>query len=94
MREFGEAATEDRDAGVLREIAHRHRNRFGVLVHDQQAASRAKSLQHAARVTATPERAIQVRPIPAHVQAVEHLRVHHGKVAGQRAALHATHRHS
>ena len=84
--EVGEAAAADRDARVAAELAFGHRDRLGILVHQQQPASGAEPLQHAARMTATPERAIQIGSIRLHPQPVHDLRKHHRKVAGRARA--------
>src|SRR5690606_36602562 len=76
------------------ELAFGHGNRVGVLVHQQQPASGAELIEHAARMATAPERTVQIGATPAHPQAIEDLPIHHGKVAGGRFALHATVRHS
>src|SRR5690606_24086123 len=92
--EVGEAAAEDRHARVRPELAFGDRNRFGILVHHQQPSSGAELVEHAPRMAAAAERAVEVGSIPTHPQAFQDLPVHHGKVAGSRRALHATVRHS
>ena len=46
-REVGEAAAMDRDAPVAAEFTAGHGDRLGILVHQQQPASRPQALQHA-----------------------------------------------
>lgn len=67
----------DGHARIATEAVFGHRDRFGVLVHHQQSTSRAKVFQHAACVPATPERAIQIRSVFGHLQAIQNLRVQH-----------------
>src|SRR3546814_3782230 len=61
VREVGEAAAMDQHARVRAELVFGDRDRFGILVHEQQPASGAQALQHATRMSAPPERAIQIR---------------------------------
>ena len=75
-----EAAATDRHARVAREHLFGMRDRVGILVHQQQPASRAESLQHAARVASAPEGAVQVRSVLFHLQPFHDLRVQHRQV--------------
>src|SRR3546814_8601552 len=63
VRKVGEAAAMDQHARVRAELVFGDRDRFGILVHEQQPASGAQALQHATRMSAPPERAIQIRSV-------------------------------
>src|SRR3546814_17749400 len=68
------------------------RDRFGILVHEQQPASGAQALPHPTRMSAPPERAIEIRSVLHHMQPFHDLRVHHREVGGP--GDRATARHS
>src|SRR3546814_1626741 len=74
VREVGEAAAMDQHARVRAELVFGDRDRFGILVHEQQPASGAQALQHATRMSAPPERAIQIRSVLHHMQPFHDLR--------------------
>src|SRR3546814_1896045 len=82
----------DQHARVRAELVFGDRDRFGILVHEQQPASGAQALQHATRMSAPPERAIQIRSVLHHMQPFHDLRVHHREVGGP--GVRATARHS
>src|SRR5690606_20477762 len=92
VREVGEAAAMDRHARVRAELAFGDHDRFGILVHQQQPASGAQALQHATRMSAPPERAIQIRSVLHHPQPVHDLLEQHREVGGP--GVRATARHS
>src|SRR5690606_32275385 len=92
--EVGEAAAEDRDARIAAELALGEGDGFGILVHQQQSPPRAQLAQHAARMAAAPERAIQVRSIRLHREAFHDLVEEHRKVAWTGRIPGATRRHS
>ena len=92
--EVGEAAAADRHARVRAELAFGHGDRLGILVHQQQPASGAQLFQHAARMAAAPERAIQVAFHPrCTAQPSRTCAIHDREVAG-RARVRATAGHS
>src|SRR3546814_1132925 len=64
----------DQHARVRAELVFGDRDRFGILVHEQQPASGAQALQHATRMSAPPERAIQIRSVLHHMQPFHDLR--------------------